>query len=106
MDWEEFKNRLGKIQLPTEENGFIDRFIESQNSIHISVGRLQGKNLDFILDTVSMLEKRGAIREQDYIVTASWTTVGGEIALDYLSIHTTNSFMSPEDFVDIEIGQK
>ncbi len=104
MDWKEFKDKLGNIQAPDEFNGFSQKFLTAQNSIHLSIGKWNSENFKLILDTVSILEERGAKRCLDYIVTASWTSDISGVRLEQISIHTTDLYMSPEDFVDIEIG--
>lgn len=105
MDWETFKTRLGKIQSPRDTPEYMEKFISAKNSIHLVIGQWDDKNFQLILDTVSILESRGAIREQDYIVTASWKLVDNDIALDHIAIHTTDGFMSQEDFIDIEMDK-
>jgi hypothetical protein len=105
MDWDEFKNKLGNIQLPTPDNGFAEKFLFSRNSIHLTIGKWASGNLELILDTVSILEKRGAKRERDYIITATWQKIGtNDFGLESISIHTTDSYMSQEDFIDVEMG--
>jgi hypothetical protein len=105
MDWEEFKTRLGSIQNPQDNPEYLDKFISAQNSIHLIIGKWTSENFKLILDTVSVLESRGAKRCDDYIITGEMGFANDlEPVLKSLSIHTTDEFMSQEDFIDIEIG--
>jgi hypothetical protein len=103
MDWETFKNRLGKIQSPRDNPEYLEKFLFAKNSIHLSVGKWTEENLKLILDTVSTLENRGAKRCEDYIVTCYAKIDGLSYTVDTISIHTTDIFMSQEDFVGIEM---
>lgn len=104
MKYEEFKDRLGKMTIPRGE--LVETLIRGTDSMHF-VARLANivddrydvviseELMDRFVDTVEMLEKRGAVRETDYIVA-------GNAYPDHLTveIHTTDRFFSVEDAPD------
>lgn len=102
MIYNEFRERVGKITIPTGE--LEERLIKGQDSIHfvVHLGKLSGDsyeidvspaNIDLFVEILDLLDKRHAIREKDYVVCGSF--VGSELRL---GVHTTRDFLSDEDF--------
>lgn len=101
MKYKEFKEKLGKFTIP--KGDLAEALICGIDSIHFVARLAEIKDGEYnvviseelmgrFVDTVEMLEKRGAVREADYIVA-------GNAYPDHLTveIHTTDKFFSPED---------
>lgn len=106
MDYEEFIKITGEdMDVPTEEQ--TCSLIEGEDTMHLTVGigyvLINGQYVrkdtvpqgEHFVHGLSLLQKRGAVRGQDYILTCY--TRSGEPYL-MMAIHTTHAFLSDEDF--------
>lgn len=103
MDYAEFKVKLGKLTTPDGE--LKTHLIDGLDSIHYVgvMGEIRKDKYHFFepvpdnvllcLELISLLESRGAKRDEDYIVGVSVYSESIRIG-----IHTTHDFLSDEDF--------
>lgn len=101
MIYEEFKERLGKLTIP-DTNDFL---LRGEKTFHIYqklgvitdgeyIINMSSESMKNFLNIIDILEKRGAVREKDYMVCCNDKLI--------LSIHSVDSFLSDEDF-DVEV---
>lgn len=103
MDYQTFRERIGKITIP--EGELKERLLEGLDTIHYvgTIGEVDSENYQMFepipdgallcLDLIKLLESRGARRDRDYCVS-----MGQYGTTLRLSIHTTHKFLSDEDF--------
>jgi phosphorylcholine metabolism protein LicD len=102
MNYQEFRSKIGSFTVPNDD--LVKRLVRGQNSFHyiLRLGTvinntykitLTKENMTDFLEKISLLDARGAIRDKDYFI-------GGNLFPDVLTIeiHTTNEFISDEDF--------
>lgn len=105
MTYEEFVKRVGKITKITDlTRDMLSRLIFGEDCIHfvVHLGDIEGleytitiseEMMQKTIEVIETLESRHAVREKDYIVAGSMRP--DELTLQ---IHTTNDFLSDEDF--------
>lgn len=103
MDYQEFKERIGKITVP--EGEIKNKLIHGIDSIHFVCifGKVRDGEYEIYspvsegallcLEIIDVLESRGAKRDKDYIVGINLH----EHDL-CLGVHSTHEFLSDEDF--------
>lgn len=103
MDYEEFKSRLGELSILDDD--IKRRLFLAENSIHyvcvlgkVVSGKYEieepiSNQLLTVLELVSILQNRGAVRGVDFVVCSD--LYGNFLRL---GVHTTHTFLSDEDF--------
>src|SRR5215216_190641 len=103
MDYEHFKSVIGDdMDVPTPQQ--TESLVEGDMSIHLRVcmgyqlitGECVARDIvdggEKILNSMAILEDRGAKRGQDYIITAHVNQ-----GMVFCTLHTTRLFLSEED---------
>lgn len=105
MNYQEFQLAVGKLS-PVQING--------QNSIHYVMNIIKiagdynvaipfGKPHEIMLDTILLLEKRGAKRHKDYSIGCR---INEKNSCIELVLSTTTDFMVDEDFVNVRVAKE
>lgn len=101
MDYEEFAQRVNAaISIPDRLQ--TDTLIESENTVHFVITfhkdmnvMTAGRDMERFLDLVYILEERGAVNKQDFVICAYHNTENKSFVV---ALHTTTEFVSDEDF--------
>lgn len=104
MDYQTFKSVVGELDYPTDQQKRT--LIEGPDSVHLVImfGEIEGElyqideipdeHVKKLMDFVSLIESRGAIRGEDYFLGCR--VVGHRFEV---GVHTTHLFFSLEDSV-------
>jgi len=107
MDYDEFKQFVGEDMDVPELTPKWHELIEGPDTLHLRIclgyvlsnGTNTPKDIisggEKIVESLKALQERGAERGKDYIMTVHGVQESGFL---FFTLHTLNSFLSPEDF--------